>query len=774
MGKRLTMAIGSPTAMLRGWWSSHRVRIILTAVLIGVICGVNQVGLPLEDALTGFRTALRYEVADDDIVVVTLDDRTLDELRVDDAPRHLDAVLVDKLIAAGVNRIAFDRAYNFLEGPDEDKVLAEALSRHPGRVFMGAIYDNKDQPTGEVSLVPAPTFREHVGIVSLVGFFHPFKLSTSFPYKSETRIGTVPSMAAMLADLEDYPDGIFRPDYAIDVTTIPHFSYIDVVRGKVPASALRGRDVIVAPTAVNFHDYHPMPSQGYVAGGYFQAVAALTLKKGVPINLGWLAAFLPVVALIVTGIGRGRPVDRYRIAGIVAIVVFLPFILDRHGLYIEVVPAAVTAAIAVFRARTLDQVEEAGKINAGSGLPSVQALRDIPVVPRGILVALKIRNYGAITASFATPVEAKLAAEIVRRIRISDPDSTIYHESDMFLWVSVLNNPLDVMDNLESLHLIMQNGLRIDDRDIDLSFNCGVESDADGAIASRIANAKQCAEQAVRKDEIVCHYEGDDKESSWEISLLSSLDRAMDNGDVWVAYQPKLDLRSGTIKGAEALIRWTHPERGPIGPDRFIKLAEEYHRIERITRFVLDHAVGSAAQLMRAGHEFTVSVNISAQLLRNASLPSMIFAALDAHRLPPERLILEITETDRLDRSSKTFDMMKQLVDAGLQLSIDDFGTGNATIDYLRYLPAKEVKIDMVFIKGMETSRDDLLLVQSIIDMAHSLDRRVVAEGVETAEIIATLKDMNCDIVQGYKVSRPVPLAELIPLLEDDRQRSHG
>jgi len=189
---------------------------------------------------------------------------------------------------------------------------------------------------------------------------------------------------------------------------------------------------------------------------------------------------------------------------------------------------------------------------------------------------------------------------------------------------------------------------------------------------------------------------------------------------------------------------------------------------------VLDDAVRSAALLMRDGHDFTVSVNISAQLLRNSSLPSMIFAALEAHKLPPERLILEITETDRLDRSAKTYDMMSRLVDAGLQLSIDDFGTGNATIDYLRYLPAKEVKIDMLFIKGMESTREDLLLVQSIIDMAHSLDRTVVAEGVESDEIIDTLRSMNCELVQGYKVSPPVTMSELAPMLENISQRSNG
>ncbi|MCX7863527.1 MAG: EAL domain-containing protein [Novosphingobium sp.] len=761
-------------ATLRRWWGSRRVRIILTATLIGVIFGVLKVGLPLEDAVANLRTSLRYEVAGDDIVVVKIDDRTLSTLHIQDTPRSLDAVLIEKLASAGAKRIFFDRSYDFLENPADDRKLVEALKAHPGKVYMGAITVDGSYRDANVTFLPAPIFRQHVRLVSLVGYVHPFKLSTSFPFKSETTIGTIPSMSAMLADLKDYPEGIFRPDFAIDVKTIPKVSYIDVINGKVPANALRGRDIVVALTAVTYHDFHPMPSQGYVPGAYFQVVAALTLKKGIPLDFGWLAAFIPVVALIVTGIGRGQPVDRYRIAGIVAIVMFVPFLLEHHNMRIEVVPAAVTAAIAIFRARTLDQVEEAAKINAGSGLPSIQALRGLPDPPRGIVVALKVRNYGAIIASFATPVEAKLANEIVRRIRISDPDTVVHHEGDMFIWVSAHANPLDVIENLEGLHLIMQSGLRLEGREIDLSFNCGVESDVQGAIVNRIAYAKQAAEEAVRQDEIACLHEGSDKEAAWNISLLSTLDRAIDNGDVWVAYQPKLDLRSGMIEGAEALVRWTHPERGSIGPDHFIRLAEDYHRIEKITRFVLNDAVATAAGLMCEGHEFSVSVNISAQLLRNAGLPAMIHAVLDAHGLPPERLILEITETDRLDRSSRTNAMLRQLVDAGLQLSIDDFGTGNATIDYLRYLPASEVKIDMMFIKGMASSREDLLLVQSIIDMAHSLGRRVVAEGVETDEAIAMLKAMNCDLAQGYRVSPPLPIGELLQMLAHFRQKANG
>jgi len=128
--------------------------------------------------------------------------------------------------------------------------------------------------------------------------------------------------------------------------------------------------------------------------------------------------------------------------------------------------------------------------------------------------------------------------------------------------------------------------------------------------------------------------------------------------------------------------------------------------------------------------------------------------------------VLEITETDRLDRSSKTYEMLDRLVSLGMMLSIDDFGTGNATIDYLRYVPAQEVKIDKLFVSAIETSKEDLLLVQSIIEMAHSINRTVVAEGVETEGMMQVLRQLNCDSVQGYYISRPVPLADLAAMLE--------
>lgn len=739
---------------------SRRVRIVVSAVAIGVFFGVTTIGLPVDDVAMGARSALRRQPAPQNIIVVSLDDKTLVAFNSDDAPRSMDAALIRKLVSLGAERIFFSRTYEFAKEPAEDGKLVEALQDHRGKVYFGAIPGGSSGLDDPLSKLPNPLFRDKVGIVSLAGFQHPFKLSASFPFKSETIAGSAPGMAAKLANLDRLPDGIFRPNYSFDVKTIPTVSYINVIRGDVPQEMIAGRDVVVALSALPFRDYHEVPFQGYAPSAYFHVIAAHTLEGRIPRDLGWLPLFVPVVLIVIGGIGRGRNLGRYRISAIAGILTIVPFALDFYAIEVKIFPAAITAAVAILRGRVLNQIEKASETNVASGLPSFQSLRASSQPASGSLVALKIRNYSTIIGSFSEPIEAQLATEIVRRIRIGEPGAVIYHEGNTFLWNSSLGNAFQLAEHLEGLHRIVQSGIQIDGRDVDVSFNCGIDTEPGHSMPKRIAGVMRAVEFAVRNDEIVSQYEDGD-ETHWEVSLLSSLDRAIDNGDVWVAYQPKLDLVSERIVGAEALVRWTHPERGPISPEQFITIAEQHHRIERITRFVLNEAVRAAALIRRAGHDFSISVNISAQLLRNADLPDMIADTLASHDFPPDKLVLEITESDRFDRSLKSLEMMRRLIASGLQLSIDDFGTGNATIDYLRYLPAAEVKIDKTFVSAMDTNQDDFLLVQSIIEMAHSLQRRVVAEGVESRQNMEDLLRLSCDQVQGYYVSRPIRLEEL-------------
>ncbi|GFE72597.1 EAL domain-containing protein [Novosphingobium sp. TCA1] len=755
-------------------WKSARFRIVFWAALTGVLLGVTGAALPLEDVLVNGRTWLRMHPSNGEIVMVLQDGKTLEELEVLDVTRADDALVIRNLQGAGVKRVFIDRFLNDHEKDQGRAQFLEALKAFPNRVFLGAM-PAKDGPRGNyAAAMPSRAFLENAQPVSLLALEHPFNLSTSFPFASNSRIGVIPSMAAKIAGVSRSTERVFRPDYAIDYTTFPTVSYVDVLKGRFDPATIRGKDVIIAPSAEVYHDLHTLPAQGYAPGAFFHAIAAETLKEGVPIELGWLPAFLVVLGVILTGLGRGRVLDVYRFSGLVAVLIVAPLALDHFRMQVDIVPAIAMAAVAVFRMRNLDRVEVAGETNSGSGLPSVQVLRKYDAVSSRILVALQIRNYGAIIGSFAEHVEGQVANEIVRRIRISDSEVTVYHEGGMFMWLSTIRSTFDLFENLEGLHRIVQNGIQVGGLDIDLSFNCGIDSEFDRPVSSRVASAMQSAEEAVRNDELVYKFDSRKHEAQWEISLLTQLDRAIDNGEVWVAYQPKLDVGSNRVTGAEALVRWTHPERGPISPDKFIRIAEEFHRIERITRFVIDDAVRSAVELRRHGFDMTMSVNISAQLLRNPGLPGMIAEILATYGLPADRLILEITETDRLDRSSRTFQMLQKLVQSGIHLSIDDFGTGNATIDYLRYLPATEVKIDKVFIQAMEGNKEDLLLVQSIIEMAHSQDRTVVAEGVETQAALEILRAMQCDAIQGYYVSRPVPFRDLLTQIVGRESRQTG
>jgi EAL domain-containing protein (putative c-di-GMP-specific phosphodiesterase class I) len=253
--------------------------------------------------------------------------------------------------------------------------------------------------------------------------------------------------------------------------------------------------------------------------------------------------------------------------------------------------------------------------------------------------------------------------------------------------------------------------------------------------------------------------------------MLSQLDEAIDRGEVWVAYQPKLDIASRQVIGAEALARWTHPEKGPIAASEFVAAAEQHNRIGKLTDFVLEKAVAAAAQINQRGTAFTVAVNLSARLLTDKAFTLRLSALLARHGLSPSRLILELTETAALADSGEALDMINRLRDLGVEIAIDDYGTGQSTLDYLKKIPASEIKIDQSFVKGVVDNRSDRLMVQSTIGLVHSLGRKVVAEGVESREILDVLRELECDIAQGFAVGRPMSLETLSKRITTERKR---
>ncbi|HEX4490097.1 MAG TPA: EAL domain-containing protein [Acidimicrobiia bacterium] len=240
------------------------------------------------------------------------------------------------------------------------------------------------------------------------------------------------------------------------------------------------------------------------------------------------------------------------------------------------------------------------------------------------------------------------------------------------------------------------------------------------------------------------------------LELAGALRRAIDDGELLVFYQPKARLSDGAIIGAEALVRWQHPEYGMLPPDEFISIAERTGLIGPLTHFVARRAIAQCRSWHAKGWDLNVAVNLSVVGLIDVELPEMIDGMLKVAGLDPSYLTMEITETSIMD-TGRTVAAIDRLARLGIRLSIDDFGTGYSSLSYLQKLPVHEVKVDKSFVMSMSGNESDAAIVKSIIDLAHNLDLKVVAEGVENHDSWERLDRFGCDIAQGYYLSRPIP-----------------
>jgi diguanylate cyclase len=243
--------------------------------------------------------------------------------------------------------------------------------------------------------------------------------------------------------------------------------------------------------------------------------------------------------------------------------------------------------------------------------------------------------------------------------------------------------------------------------------------------------------------------------------LVGRIDKAIANGEIWVAYQPKLDIATNRICGAEALVRWTHPDRGVINPDEFITMAEEQDRIDNLTLHVLENAIKTSSAINKHGVDFEIAANLSPRAFAGLPIDAIASAMLAKYGLPAHCLTLEITETATMRPNGEFIAVLERLRMIGINISVDDYGTGLSTLEYLRAIPSNEVKIDRSLINQIDFSPESRMIVNSTIQMVHSLGRSVVAEGVETESVLKLVSQMGCDKAQGYLISKPMRFRDL-------------
>ena len=260
-------------------------------------------------------------------------------------------------------------------------------------------------------------------------------------------------------------------------------------------------------------------------------------------------------------------------------------------------------------------------------------------------------------------------------------------------------------------------------------------------------------------------------QSSEYMALANSLHRAIDRQEICVFYQPLVDLNSGQIIGAEALARWQHPDLGLIMPSKFIPVAEQTGLILRLSELVLN----DVCKQMRAWQELSISygfiaVNLSGQHFRpNSNLIEMLSKVLQESGVEAHHLELELTESVIMQNAEFTIQVLSQLQAMGVKIAIDDFGTGYSSLSYLKHFPVNTIKIDRCFIEEVLTDRHDASIALAIIDLAHSLSLKVIAEGVETEEQVQFLKANGCDQMQGYFFSPPIPATEFEKMVIDGK-----
>jgi diguanylate cyclase (GGDEF)-like protein len=368
----------------------------------------------------------------------------------------------------------------------------------------------------------------------------------------------------------------------------------------------------------------------------------------------------------------------------------------------------------------------------------------------------------------------KGVAERLLRMSVREGDVVARLSGDEFALLLPGSDEAAAVAVAERVADIFQLPMTMDDHTVDLAAGFGVACwPAHAADADTLINRAEVAMyNAKRKSGAPQVYDPHiDASSARSLSLLSELRRALENDELRLFLQPKIALESGRFAGAEALVRWQHPQRGMVPPMDFIPFAEQTGFVRHLTLWMVEATARQWATLAGLGLS-SVSVNLSTRDLMDAELPAKINRILRRHGMPPKAMCLEITESAIMDEPQRALATLNALSAAGFKLSIDDFGTGYSSLAYLKRLPVNELKIDRSFVMAMEKDIDDAKIVRSTIDLAHNLGLTVVAEGVENPAVLELLAELGCDEAQGYHMSRPLPANEMAAFAARWNERS--
>ena len=357
----------------------------------------------------------------------------------------------------------------------------------------------------------------------------------------------------------------------------------------------------------------------------------------------------------------------------------------------------------------------------------------------------------------------RLLRQVAKRLRdeaLSPQDVLARLGGDEFAVLLPLTDAPSALIVARRMLRTFERPITLDDHKVDLGAGIGIAACPEHAQdADQLISRAEVAMYAAKHQQAgtVTYHPGLDSSSEESLSMLGELRQAVDFGQLQLYMQPKVSLRTGRVVGAEALLRWQHPQRGAVPPMRFIPFAEQTGFVRVLTSWMIERTAITWRALRAQGLQMKLSVNLSTRDLMDQDLPDKIARLLGTHGVEPGGLILEITESAIMDDPQRALTTLERLHEMGLKLSIDDFGTGYSSLAYLKRLPVDELKIDKSFVMNMESDIHDAKIVRSTVDLAHNLGLSVVAEGMESAKSWKLLAGLRCDEAQGFFIAKPMP-----------------
>lgn len=741
--------------------------VTLAIVLLGVVTQALQA---FDHVYWNVWFKNRAQTAETSAVIVSLDNGApLSPTSVSGSTAR-QAQLVDRLVAAGAKQVYLDMPVVGGEDPAGDSALGQSLAKAGSHVTL--VWRSTANPSWNRSDPISYRFDPPAGTKLAISSWNVNFLGfAEEAYAANEAAGRMLPLVSV-AELEGVkPAQIIYPDFGFRPESVPVFEAADVLRGAIAPDRIAGHRVFVTST------YRDSGSAlGYFGFGSLKVPAALVdiagykgYTKRSALNIGWF----PLLAFCALMISLGHRTRSRRgkvliYTSLVLASILVPGLLRERNVISSVAPAF--AAMLIYAPLRSSQKwrNRVQLTSSASGLPNIAAMAAEGISRSQDVIAVSVSQYEQMLASLPRELHGECARQIARRLSLGAGDRQVYdNDNGHFVWLENSKTIDALVAHLDGLRALFSSPLVIGGHVLDTTVHFGVDRNMDIKPISRIQSALASANEAQAKGKL---YEeiGEERlaESPWELSLHARIDEGLRSGAIWLALQPQYDFRTGRISGAEALIRWNDPERGVIPPDAFILQAERAGRIEAITYWVLERAIEMLARINAVAAPFQISVNLSARMVDHPSLIHRVADIVREHDLKDcSQITFEVTETFSMANREEAKRNLAALRAMGFRLSIDDFGTGQASLAYLAEIPSDEIKLDRRFIQPITIDRRERLIVESVIKLAHSLGQEVVAEGIEDVMTLEALRELGCDLAQGYHVGRPMTVHDLMDLL---------